>query len=176
MSGDPLVDVAAVAQWGRASGVEALMSARWGWPAAEVLHFAGLCLLAGTVLMLDLRLLGVARAVSVRSLHRTVPVGMGGFVLSAATGLLFVLTTPDQYLHNPAFLIKMALLLLAGLNLLGFYALAAPALRRAGDHAPAPLRARVFAAVSLACWLGVMACGRVITAYRPPAWYWCPWC
>jgi hypothetical protein len=44
----------------------------------------------------------------------------------------------------------------------------------AADALP-PLRARIFGAVSLLCWLGVIACGRVITAYRPP-WHWCFWC
>jgi hypothetical protein len=34
----------------------------------------------------------------------------------------------------------------------------------------------VFAGVSLAAWFGVIACGRVITAFRPPAWEWCAWC
>jgi len=45
----------------------------------------------------------------------------------------------------------------------------------AADGVP-PLPARLFGLVSLLCWLGVMTCGRVITAYRPPAFYWCPWC
>ena len=41
---------------------------------------------------------------------------------------------------------------------------------------PVTRTARTFAAISLAAWFGVIACGRVITAFRPPAWEWCAWC
>lgn len=152
------------------------MTTQWGWPIAECLHFIGLCLLFGTVGFFDLRMLGVARAVPLRALHRLIPYGIGGFAISAITGSLFVMTTPDQYLHNPAFLIKLLLMVVAGLNMLLFYLLAARSVwLTAADGVP-PLAARLFGLVSLLCWLGVVTCGRVITAYRPPAFYWCPWC
>jgi hypothetical protein len=35
--------------------------------------------------------------------------------------------------------------------------------------------ARIIAVTSLACWIGVIICGRLLTFYRPP-WHWCPWC
>lgn len=152
------------------------MTTQWGWPIAECLHFIGLCLLFGTVGFFDLRMLGVARAVPLRALHRLIPYGIGGFAISAITGSLFVMTTPDQYLHNPAFLIKLLLMVVAGLNMLLFYLFAARSVwLTAADGVP-PLAARLFGLVSLLCWLGVVTCGRVITAYRPPAFYWCPWC
>ena len=37
-------------------------------------------------------------------------------------------------------------------------------------------RIPVFAGASLACWIGVIAAGRVITAFLPPSWFWCAWC
>ncbi len=147
----------------------------WAWPLAESLHFIGLCLLFGTVGFFDLRLLGVARDVDLRALHQLIPYGVAGFALSAASGGLFVMTTPDQYLHNPAFLVKLSLIMLAGLNMLLFYRFAARGAWLTADGALPPLRARLSGAVSLLCWLGVIACGRVITAFRPP-YFWCPWC
>lgn len=156
--------------------VRAVMTTRWGWPVAESLHFIGLCLLFGTVGFFDLRMLGIARGIELRSLHRLVPVGIAGFVVSAITGSLFVMTTPEQYLHNPAFLTKLVLVLVAGLNMMLFYAVAARAAWLAPSGALPPTRARILCAVSLLCWLAVIACGRVITAFRPPAFYWCPWC
>jgi hypothetical protein len=157
-------------------GIYGVMTARWGWPIAECCHFIGLCLLFGTVGFFDLRMLGVARGVDLRALHRLIRLGLAGFIISLGSGLLFVFTAPEQYLHNPAFLLKLGLMLLAGLNVVLFYAVAARAvwITGAGDLPPWP--ARVFGAVSLICWLGVMTFGRVITAYRPPAFYWCPWC
>ncbi|MBK7117068.1 MAG: hypothetical protein IPH71_13795 [Proteobacteria bacterium] len=152
------------------------MTTQWGWPIAECFHFIGLCLLFGTVGFFDLRMLGVARAVPLRSLHRLIPFGIAGFAICAITGTLFVMTTPDQYLHNPAFLTKLLLMLVAGLNMLLFYLVAARSVWLAAADGVPPLPARLFGLVSLLCWLGVMTCGRIITAFRPPAFYWCPWC
>jgi hypothetical protein len=89
---------------------------------------------------------------------------------------MFVVTSPDQYLYNPAFQIKMVLLAIAGANMALFYLTAARSLTGIGGDAEPPRAARVFAAVSLTAWFGVIACGRVITAFRPPAWEWCAWC
>jgi hypothetical protein len=44
-----------------------------------------------------------------------------------------------------------------------------------GPGEPAPFRARIFTLVSLLAWTGVIACGRLITFYRPP-FHWCFWC
>ena len=52
--------------------------------------------------MFDLRMLGFVRGVSLPALHRLVPFGVLGFALSVASGFMFVVTTPDQYLYNPA--------------------------------------------------------------------------
>jgi hypothetical protein len=175
MGADAMLDPAAIAQWGRDMGITGLMTARWGWPIAEIFHFFGLCLLFGTVALFDLRMLGVARGVSLRALHRLIPFGIAGFAISVTTGALFVITTPDQYLYNPALQTKLALMLLAGINMLLFYATVARLVWTTGDDALPPLRARILGAVSLACWLGVIVCGRVITTFRPP-WHWCFWC
>lgn len=172
---DPVLDPAAIAQWARDVGIAGLMSSPWGWPIAEVFHFVGLCLLFGTVAVFDLRLLGVALGVSLRGLHRLVPFGVGGFAISVATGFLFVVTAPDQYLYNPALQIKLALMLLAGINMALFYGTTARAALATGADDLPLRRARIFGAISLACWLGVIICGRVITAFRPP-WQWCFWC
>ncbi|MEO6078300.1 MAG: hypothetical protein ABIQ86_00770 [Steroidobacteraceae bacterium] len=176
MDPDPFLDVAAIAQLGRNLGINGMMTMRWGWPIAEVFHFFGLCLLFGTVGLFDLRMLGVARGVSLRALHRLIPFGLGGLAMSVTTGLLFVMTTPDQYLHNPALLTKFALMLVAGFNMVLFYLIAARGTWLTGPDDLPPVPARIFGAISLACWVGVMTCGRVITVFRPPAFYWCPWC
>ena len=175
MGADPILDVAAIAQWARDVGISGLMTSRWGWPIAEIFHFTGLCLVFGTVGFFDLRMLGVARGVRLGALHRLIPFGLAGFAMSVCTGFLFVVTTPDQYVYNPALQTKLALMALAGVNMVLFYATTARAVKATDADAMPPVRARVFAAISLASWLGVMTCGRVITAFRPP-WYWCFWC
>jgi hypothetical protein len=142
------------------------MQMTWSWPIAESVHFIGLCLLVGAVGVFDLRLLGIGRRIPARAMHRLIPWGLAGFALSVSTGILFVVTYPDQYIYNPSFHVKMVLLLIAGANASLFYLTAfrrldAPA---AGD---VPRTARVIAAISLSAWLVVIVCGRMITFYRP---------
>ncbi|HEV7632759.1 MAG TPA: hypothetical protein VGO41_07180 [Steroidobacteraceae bacterium] len=172
---DPFFDPQAIAQWARAVGIYGVMNTRWGWPIAEIVHFFGLCLLFGAVGMFDLRMLGVARGVTMRHLHRLIPFGLAGFALSVASGFCFVVSAPNQYLYNPALQSKLGLVGLAGVNMVVFYATTSRALAATPADALPPPRARIFAAVSLACWLGAIVCGRVITAYRPP-YHWCFWC
>ena len=62
----------------------------WTWPIAEIVHFIGLILLVGSIGLIDLRVLGVARSLPLAPLHRLVPWGIAGFVMCLATGLLFV--------------------------------------------------------------------------------------
>ena len=175
MEHDTILDVAAIAQFGESSGIAPLMHLYWSWPIAEIIHFTGICLLIGSVGMFDLRMMGVVRGIPLGALRRLIPFGVAGFVLSASSGVAFVLTMPDQYLYNPAWQTKMAFLAAAGINMVLFYlTVARKAHATAAADAP-PVTARVFAFVSLGCWLGVIACGRVITAFRPP-FHWCFWC
>ena len=88
----------------------------WMWPTCETLHFVGLSLLLGVVLLVDLRVLGVMRGVSFASLHRLLPWAAFGFGVNVITGLLFFVGIPGQYIDNKAFYWKIALVMLAGLN------------------------------------------------------------
>src|SRR5690606_36953273 len=91
-------------EWMEATRLSAAMlDSGWTWPLAEAVHFAGLVLLAGTVGLFDLRVLGLGRGIPPTAIYRLVPIGVLGFVLLAATGVLFVFGTPDQYLYNAAF-------------------------------------------------------------------------
>ena len=173
---DPVFDAVGIVVWSIDTGLYDLMYSPWGWTIAEIVHFTGLCLLFGTVGMFDLRMMGLVRGLSLGALHKLVPYGVAGFVLSVASGFMFVVTTPDQYLYNPAWQVKMALLALAGLNMALFYLTVARRLRLLGPDDPPPFAARLFAALSLTCWIGVIAAGRVITAFRPPSFFWCAWC
>lgn len=173
---DPLLDPVAIFEWGIDAGVFGFMNTAWGWPVTEVLHFFGLCLLVGSVGAFDLVMIGAVRGIRLAALHRLVPFGVAGFALSVVTGALFVIAAPDQYLYNPAFQIKMGLLAVAGANMALFYLTTARRVAKLAEYDRPPLAARLFAAVSLASWFGVIMAGRVITAFRPPSWFWCAWC
>src|SRR5678816_3047753 len=99
MPRDPIFDPVGIVVWGIDHGIFDLMNSRWGWPIAEIVHFFGICLLFGSVGMFDLRMMGLVRGLPLGALHRLVPFGVLGFCLSAASGFLFVVTAPDQYLY-----------------------------------------------------------------------------
>lgn len=150
-----------------ATTVPEFMRTAWVWPTIESIHFIGLTLLFGTIAVWDLRLLGLLKRVSIVELHRLVPFAVLGFAINAASGSMFLMTEPNQYLYNPAFQFKLMLLGIAGLNVLVFYATVFRRLRAVPAGAETPHVAKLFGATSLICWIGVIVCGRLITFYRP---------
>jgi hypothetical protein len=146
--------------------IRLIMWKSWSWPIAESFHFLGLTLLFGSIAAWDLRLLGVGRQIPVDAFHRLVPFAVAGFLVNAMSGFAFVMTEANQYIYNPAFQLKLGLLVVACLNVLVFYALFFRRIRGSSGQT-LPVGARVIGAVSLACWIGVIVCGRMITFFRP---------
>jgi hypothetical protein len=138
------------------------------WQVLETLHYFGLCLLFGTVILFDLRILGVAKAIAPCELHRFVPWGVAGFLLNLVTGICFFFGYPEQYAYNSAFHIKVVAMALAGINVALFYGLVFPRVKGLGPHTDAPTTAKVVTGVSLASWVVVLSAGRLLTFFRPP--------
>jgi len=132
----------------------------WMWPTCETLHFVGLSLLLGVVLVVDLRVLGLMKGVSFQSLHRLLPWAAIGFGLNIGTGMLFFTGIPGQYTKNPAFYWKIGLAMLAGLNALYFTILDEP--WSLGPKDDAPLTAKIAAASAMLLWLGVLYFGSML--------------
>lgn len=131
----------------------------WVWPAAEALHFIGLWLLFGIVLVVNLRLVGMMKAVPFPVLHRLLPWAVLGLTINVLTGMMFVIGQPFQYISWP-FYWKMGLLLVAGFNLLYLTIVDAPWNVREGDSAPVLTRA--LAGTGIVAWLAVMYFGRML--------------
>jgi len=134
----------------------------WVWPACETLHFIGLILLVGIVGLIDLRMLGLARAVPFAPLHQLLPWAILGFVINLITGTLFFIGIPSQYVHNVAFWLKMLFILLTGINVLLFYLTTFDEAEHLGPGDDAPLKAKIIAAVSIGLWVGVIYWGRML--------------
>jgi hypothetical protein len=147
--------------------VAALMRTNWGWPIAESIHFVGLTLLFGSIAAWDLRLVGLAKHVPIAAFHRLIPFAILGFTINAGSGSFFLMTEPDQYVYNPAFQLKMLCVVLAGINVGLFYLTMFRRVNRLGPGAQGPVLARLNGLVSLALWITVIVCGRMITFYRP---------
>lgn len=134
----------------------------WTWPTLETLHFLGMSMLIGAILVMDLRLLGFQRVIPSLTVHSLLPLAFIGFGINLLTGIVFFFGDPYRYAANISFQLKMVLVLLAGLNALLYAVKVAPALSAAGSHGETPPIAKAVGAASLALWLGVICFGRLI--------------
>jgi hypothetical protein len=152
------------ARWIQTTHLSFLMKDNtWLWAGCETIHFLGLAMMVGAIGALDLRMLGVAKQLPMRPMHRLVPWGIAGFVANLITGLMFYSADAMQYTHNIAFQFKMLFVFLAGVNVLYFYgARVSQRVEELGPGADAPLSAKVVAGTSLFLWFGVMYWGRML--------------
>ena len=148
--------------------IAVLMKMMWTWPIVESIHFVGLTLLFGSIAAWDLRLLGMSSGVPMAAFHRLVPFAILGFTMNVTTGFLFLVAYPDQYVYNAAFQVKLLCLLLAGLNVAGFYLFIFRRVTALVAGEPLPIAARASGAISLLLWTTIIICGRMITFFRPP--------
>ena len=172
---DPLLEP--LQEWLTSTEISRIMNdSQWAWPITESLHFIGVCLLFGIIGLYDLRLIGFLKRLPLDALHRLIPWGVLGYGMNVMTGMTFLSGRPDQYLHNPSFQIKLLFMTGAGINVAVFYLMTYGLVKEMGSGMEAPRRARIAGAISLTCWTGVIVCGRFLTFFRPPAYYWCFWC
>jgi uncharacterized membrane protein len=132
----------------------------WIWPSGEALHFVGLWLIFGVILVVNLRMLGFMPEIPFSAVHRLLPWAALGFALNTITGMMFVIGTPDQYADNKSFFWKIVLLLVAGLNLL--YATVFEGPWHVGAGQRPPLRVKLAGASAILAWAGVMYFGRML--------------
>ena len=132
----------------------------WAWPAAEVFHFIGLCMIFGTVLVINLRLLGVISHVSFESVYRLLPWGIAGFIINFISGMLFFIAVPDQYTQNSGFARKMVLMIIAAVTMI--YPTVFSKVSSLKTEDSAPLQNKVIAGASIALWVAVIFLGRYL--------------
>jgi uncharacterized protein DUF6644 len=159
------VDVAASLKWLQGTGLAAgIRDSLFLFPLLESAHVFGLALVFGTITVIDLRLLGIASAG--RSFQRIASDVLkwtwAGFALTALTGALMFTTNAVVYFNNFYFRTKMALLALAGVNMLVFELTAGRTIRQWDEAPSAPRLGRVVATLSLVLWVAVIFAGRII--------------
>lgn len=144
----------------------AVRDSTWLFWAGQSLHFIGLSLLLGGMLIVDLRLLGFIRRVPVRAALAFLPLALVGFLINLATGIEFFTMDPFMYWPNPAFRLKMLLILLAGLNALVFTVMEYRHALVLGDDEDTGALAKVTAGLSLGLWLAVLLLGRLLPSFE----------
>lgn len=127
----------------------------YAYPALEVVHIVGIALLLGSLVVLDLRVWGLAAEVPLRPLARlSLRVTLVGFGLLVCSGLTMFAAQPAELLSNRSFVIKLVLVQLAGLNAAWFHA--------RDSLARCDALARTQTVLSTGLWLGAIICGRWI--------------
>ncbi|PCJ27266.1 MAG: hypothetical protein COA96_03525 [SAR86 cluster bacterium] len=139
-----------------------IQSTYWLWPVLEIIHFIGLSLLLGGLIVIDLRMAGHFSALNPAATHKLLPLVLLGFGLNFTTGLLFFHGDPLRYSINIGFQIKMILIILAGLNALLYYWKVRPVMHTWNSNSTSPITAKLVAYTSLILWTGVLLCGRLI--------------
>jgi len=132
----------------------------WAWKTLETIHFMGLCLLFGVVLIVNMRLLGWMPNAPLEGFHRLLPWGVWGFVANAVTGMLFFIGQAFQYIENPAFHLKIVCILLAGADVL-YLTWREELWEMSAGESPPPL-VKILAASQIALWVGVIYFGRML--------------
>ena len=144
----------------------AIRQSTWAYPAANVGHILALTLFAGAVTVMDARLLGAFAAAPPASVVRPARrAAMLGLLLMLATGFVLFAAEASHVAMNPVFQIKMGLIGLGVLNAVLVGRALAAALDGMPAFAPMPARIRLAALASLAIWLSVAACGRLIAYF-----------
>jgi hypothetical protein len=145
-------------------GSMALHESIWVYPIVESVHVLTLCVFLGLTVMLDLRLLGAALPATPASqiLRRFLPWTVAGFAVMVASGALLFYAIPVKTYLNIFFRLKVAFLLMAGLNVAVFQATAWRTVAYWDLDPRPPIGARLAGGVSLALWAAIVICGRMI--------------
>lgn len=152
--------------WMQASALGRVMreSGPWTYAIVNLTHILGVASLFGSILVLDLRLLGLWRRIPLAALaSATVPVGALGFAVAATTGVGLLATNATDYVGNPFLLVKFPAI---GLGLINVLVLTrSPAWQARGTRELSRREHRWLAlmgGISIGCWLTAITAGRMI--------------
>jgi hypothetical protein len=169
------MSIVAIAEW-----LESLALAHWVarsplvFPAVETIHVIAIALVVGSIAIVDLRLLGVSwtsRPVT-EVTEEVLPWTWGCFVVAVLAGALMFISAASKYAVDLPFQLKMLLLVFAGVNMLAFHLVT---YRRVDgwNQGRTPRAAKFAAGLSLAFWIAIVTCGRLVSfttqdAFGPP--------
>lgn len=144
----------------------AIRQSVWIYPAANVLHILALTVLAASVAVMDLRLVGAFReTVPAAVIVPARRMAMLALTIMVLTGLVLFAAEASHVAMNPVFQVKMGLIALAVLNALIVQRTLPAVLLKTPAMTPLPLRFRLAAVVSLVLWFCVAAAGRLIAYF-----------
>ncbi|WP_428102233.1 DUF6644 family protein [Candidatus Rariloculus sp.] len=138
----------------------AIRASIWMYPALESAHYIGLAMLVGSIAIMDLRLLGIAKALPIKPVMALVPFAWTGFAINAVTGSMIFIYNATSFGPDRVFRLKMSLIVLAGINTFIFQIAASRANVQWVATGAVPLSIKSVAAASLLLWIAVVTAGR----------------
>lgn len=143
---------------------ETIRISLWIFPALEIAHVAAIAIVLGSIARVDLRLAGlVSRDRSISDIsHEMLPWTWISFGLATLFGVLLFLGQPVRYVEIAFFDVKMLLIALAGVNMLVFEYMTRRGVGRWDREPIPPVQVRIAGGLSLAFWISVLLCGRLI--------------
>lgn len=141
----------------------AMRSELWLYPLVEIVHIIGFSVLVGAVVMFDLRILGLSKGIAVTALARHLLTwAVAALLLIVPAGLMMFSAHPHDFAGNDVFVFKLCLIATAGLNALVFHVGIYRGVQQWNTRHKAPGLARIQALVSMALWIAVICCGRLL--------------
>lgn len=149
---------------GSALGHAMRESGVWTYGIVNLTHILGVASLFGSILLLDLRLLGVWRKIALSTIaETTVPVAVTGFAIAVISGVCLLATKATEYAGNPFLYIKFPAIALGVLNVVALNFSSGWKARKTREPLSHERRHLAIAgALSLACWLTAISAGRMI--------------
>ena len=149
---------------GSALGHAMRESGVWTYGVVNLIHILSVASLFGSLLVLDLRLLGVWRKIDLASISvPTVPIATAGFAVASLSGLCLLATKATEYVGNPFLYVKFPAIGLGILNVIVLNASDAWKQHRTRDlSANEQSQLAVMGGISLFCWLTAITAGRMI--------------
>jgi hypothetical protein len=135
----------------------------WLFPTVESFHIMGLVLVIGSIMWLDFRLLGFSSTKSVTKVSQDVmPFAWVGAIVSMSTGVILWTSEAAHLYINPAFQLKMLMILLIGVNATFFELVTRRNVKEWDINTGTPFAAKLAGLLSICLWMGVVVAGRWI--------------
>ncbi|NJR71664.1 MAG: hypothetical protein HC782_00230 [Gammaproteobacteria bacterium] len=152
MTTEPVSALVRLEQW---APIAALKSSTYAYPLLEVFHIIALAIVFGTIVIVDMRILGRLHKLDLNIIVKSIlPYTVGAFLISVVTGLMMFTMRIADLIANPMFIAKICLLFCVGTN--------AAVLHARGAINTASLITRMQAMLSVLIWIAVIFCGRFI--------------
>jgi hypothetical protein len=136
----------------------------WTYGVVNLVHILGVASLFGSVLIIDLRLLGAWRNISLAAITTpAVSIAGTGFTVAATSGVCLLATKATEYVGNPFIYIKFSAIALGLLNVAALNFLTAWRVRKIRPlSASEQSQLAVIGGISLVCWVTAVTAGRMI--------------